>query len=125
MSSVIGIGLDIVGLARFERLYGDEMTDLSRCFTIRELEYAGSGGDRLSRLAARFAAKEAVLKVLSGLEDGISWTDIEIISSGNAPPTVSLTGGALKKASNLGVTRWHVSLSHSDEACAAVALALG
>jgi holo-[acyl-carrier protein] synthase len=85
--TVLGIGLDLVELDRFRLLYGDFDPDvLDRCFTAAEQAEVGTGTDRLTRLAARFAAKEAVLKTIGGLRDGISLTDIEIVSDGSSPP---------------------------------------
>jgi len=64
---ITGIGLDIVDLARFRLHYGSEDPDLmARCFTETELADVGSDPDRLDRLAARFAAKEAAFKALGG-----------------------------------------------------------
>ena len=74
--TVVGIGLDLVELDRFRRLYGNFDPDvLDRCFTAGEQASVGTGKDRLTRLAARFAAKEAVLKTIGGLQDGIALTD--------------------------------------------------
>jgi holo-[acyl-carrier protein] synthase len=122
---IVGIGLDLVDLARFARLYSlDDADVLSRCFTSAELEAAGSGEDAYSKLAARFAAKEAILKVLGGLEDGIALTDISIVSQTNGAPRVELAGGAAAKATELKITSWHVSLTHADTSAAAVAIGL-
>ncbi len=74
---ILGIGLDLVEINRFEALYGDFDQDvLDRCFTANEQAAVGLGADRLVRLAARFAAKEAVLKTIGGLRDGIALTDV-------------------------------------------------
>ena len=80
---VLGIGLDLVELDRFRLLYGDfDPRVLDRCFTADEQAAVGTDTDRLTRLAARFAAKEAVLKTIGGLQEGIALTDIEIVSDG-------------------------------------------
>src|SRR5579859_4295621 len=101
---ILGIGLDLVEINRFETLYGDFNPDvLDRCFTAEEQTAVGIGADRLVRLAARFAAKEAVLKTIGGLRDGIALTDIDIVSDGINPPTVRVTGGALSAARERGV----------------------
>ena len=63
--NIVGIGLDLIDLERFSRLYAlDDLDVLSRCFTAEEVAAAGNGLDASAKLAARFAAKEAILKVL-------------------------------------------------------------
>ena len=79
MSSIFGIGLDLIDLAHFQTHYGEASPELlARCFTTRELNDAGSGVNRTARLAARFAAKEATLKALGG-GVGVALTDIELL----------------------------------------------
>lgn len=122
---IVGIGLDLIDLERFTQLYGlDDEDVLARCFTPAELHAAGNGEDAHAKLAARFAAKEAVLKVIGGLEDGIALTDIAVVSPPNGAPTIALTGGAAAKAKNLKITSWHISLTHADTSAAAVAIGL-
>jgi len=124
--NVVGVGLDLVEIERFERLYGGFDPDiLSRCFTSRELAAVGKDTDRIARLAARFAAKEAILKTIGGLQDGIALTDIEIVSDGVSPPRAEVTGGALTAAVRHGIVGWQISLTHTAQSSAAVALALG
>ncbi|MFA6965259.1 holo-ACP synthase [Bosea sp. (in: a-proteobacteria)] len=124
--NVLAVGLDLVEIDRFRLLYGEFDPDvLGRCFTAREQEMAGADPDRLARLAGRFAAKEAVLKTIGGLQDGIALTDVEIVSDGVSPPRVEMTGGALVAAAERGITSWQVSLTHGVQSAAAVALAFG
>ncbi|MBJ7376366.1 4'-phosphopantetheinyl transferase superfamily protein [Sphingobium sp.] len=124
--TIIAVGLDLVELDRFSILYGDLDPDvLDRCFTAREQAMEGTAGERLARLAARFAVKEAVLKTIGGLQDGIALTDIEVISDGVTPPTVRVTGGAWAAATANGVSGWLISLTHGAHSAAAVALATG
>lgn len=121
----LAIGLDLVELERFERLYGGFEPDvLDRVFTAGEQAFDGTDSDRLARLAARFAAKEAVLKTIGGLQDGIAWTDIELISDGVSPPHVEVAGGARLAANALGISSWLVSVTHGVHSAAAVALAV-
>jgi holo-[acyl-carrier protein] synthase len=121
---VLGIGLDLVELDRFQILYGNfDPEVLDRCFTAGEQASVGTGSDRLCRLAARFAAKEAVLKTIGGLQDGIALTDIEIISQGSGQPVAHVSGGALSAARTRGITDWEISLTHGSHGAAAVALA--
>lgn len=124
--NTVAIGLDLVEIDRFERLYGELDPDvLNRVFTVREQAVDGTESERLARLAARLAVKEAVLKTIGGLQDGIAWTDIELISDGVSAPSVAVTGGARMTASALGISSWLVSVTHGTQSAAAVALAIG
>jgi holo-[acyl-carrier protein] synthase len=110
-----GVGTDLVEIARMEhaaRRHGDRF--LQRVFTPSELEYCRSQKHAFQSFAARFAAKEAFLKALgTGLRDGISWQDMDIIRDGAGRPELILTGRALELATARGVTRVFVSLSHT------------
>lgn len=112
---ILGHGIDLVDTPRIERLLGEhEQRFLDRVFTAGEREYCESGGKlRVQRYAARFAAKEAVLKVLgTGWSGGIAWTDVEVCREASGKPTVRLSGEAAAVADRLGVVQWHISLSH-------------
>lgn len=115
MISIIGHGVDIVELIEFERLLsapGDHL--LTRCFTSDEISYAGDGPHRVQRLAARFAAKEAVMKSLAtGWVSGISWKDIEVKREPSGAPLIQVTGEVARLAKSKGVGSFLVSLSHS------------
>lgn len=120
----VGVGLDLIDLERFTRLYGGEDPDLlARCFSDAELVDAGSGPNRIARLAARFAAKEAAYKALGG-GDGIALTDIVVSHDEAGAPVLALSGAADAAAKTRGVTTFLVSLTHSDLAAAAVVVAL-
>lgn len=122
--TVLGVGLDLIDLDQFTVLYGDDDEDLmTRCFTAQELADVGDGVDRLARLAARFAAKEAVFKALGGAS-GIAHTDIEVVRGPSGAPLVRLHGPAAELASQGGVERVMLTLTHSPSAAAAVALAM-
>jgi holo-[acyl-carrier protein] synthase len=115
------IGVDIVEIERIQNViarWGD--TFLQRVFTPSELNLFSR---RNSSLAARFAAKEAVLKALDACDMGISWKDIEVLAEENGKPTISLIGKARLAAQKLAVKELAVSLSHSDDY--AVALVVG
>jgi len=125
MMSVVGIGLDLVELDRFTALYGSlDPAILDRCFTQAEQQDVGVGTDQLARLAVRFAAKEAILKVLGGLQDGIALTDISVAATLVGAPFVELSGGASLAANTRGISAWHISLAHTAHTAAAVAVAL-
>lgn len=124
--NAVAIGLDLVELDRVRLLYGEFDPDvLDRVFTPGEQAFDGTDAERLTRLAARLAVKEAVLKTIGGLQDGIAWTDIELVSDGVTAPRVSVTGGARAAATARGISDWLISLTHSAQSAAAVALATG
>jgi holo-[acyl-carrier protein] synthase len=113
--SIIGHGIDIVETSRVARMlqeHGERFLD--RVFTPAEQDYANRSRKRqVEHLAGRFAAKEAVLKVLgTGWRGGIAWTDIEIRPELSGRPRVYLSGECEKVAARLGIDGWHVSISH-------------
>jgi holo-[acyl-carrier protein] synthase len=119
------VGFDLVAVERFSRLYGDAGPDtLSRVFTPHELETTSAGEDRIQRLAARWALKEAVVKILGGMQDEMAWTDMELHTAAGGAPSVRLYGGARDRAAAMGITNWSVSVSHTDGTVGAVVLAL-
>jgi holo-[acyl-carrier protein] synthase len=122
--TIVGIGLDLIDLGQFSALYGDDDPELlARCFTVQELLDVGDDADRVARLAARFAAKEAVFKALGGAE-GISHTDIEVARTAAGMPEIRLHGPAAELALRVGADRVTLSLTHSAASAAAVAIAL-
>src|SRR5947209_20493484 len=122
---ILGHGIDIVETARIGALveeHGQHFLD--RCFTPREQQYCLKNTKRhIEHLAGRFAAKEAVLKVLgTGWRGGISWTDIEILPEPSGQPKIRLSGECLKIANKLGISKWHVSISHIETHATASAI---
>jgi holo-[acyl-carrier protein] synthase len=119
---IIAVGVDMVEIARVGRLvveHGDRF--VKRVFTPDEIALS-EGKDH--RLAGRFAAKEAVLKVLrTGLDEGISWQEVSIASGPRREPLVVITGRAESIARSQKIDRIHVSISHDQER--AVAMAVG
>jgi holo-[acyl-carrier protein] synthase len=120
---IIGHGIDIVETARIAEMvedHGDHF--LRRCFTETELGYATDKKRMIEHLAGRFAAKEAVLKVLgTGWSGGIAWTDVEIARKKTGQPEVVLHGRCAEVAVELGIDKWWVSISHiSTHATASV-----
>ncbi|WP_428940912.1 holo-ACP synthase [Fontivita pretiosa] len=125
--SIVGHGIDIVETARIRRSvqeHGERFLD--RVFTPREQEYCSRNRKRYyEHLAGRFAAKEAVLKVLgTGWRGGIAWTDIEILPEPSGQPKVRLSGECLRIATEMGIVRWHVSISHIETHATASAIGL-
>lgn len=125
--NIIGHGIDLVVIERIaDMLNKHEQRFLDRCFTPEEQAYANSSEKRKTEiLAARFAAKEAVLKAIgTGWRDGIAWTDIDVTRDPSGKPGIILSGEAKKYADNLGITFWLLSLTHTDEHAMASAIAL-
>jgi holo-[acyl-carrier protein] synthase len=124
---ILGHGIDIVETRRIAELI-DNHADrfLERCFTPAEREYCFRNKKRhIEHLAGRFAAKEAVLKVLgTGWRGGIAWTDIEILPEPSGQPKIKLTGECAQIAKKLGITRWHVSISHIETHATASAIGM-
>lgn len=108
----LSCGTDLVEIASFVRYIevGGERF-LRRIFTERELEHCGG---RTPRLAARFAAKEAVAKALGTGIRGIDWTEMEIRNDPRGRPSLRLHGRAAKRATELRLSGWAISLSHSE-----------
>jgi holo-[acyl-carrier protein] synthase len=111
-----GVGIDLLEIERLERALERHPRLAERVFTAAEREYAAARPRPGRHLAARFAAKEAVVKAL-GLRGGFGLREIEVIAG--EPPTVRLTGRASKAGAGLGV---QVSLTHSKDMAAAVAV---
>ncbi len=119
-------GIDIVEVSRIARLRAEHPERfLDRCFTPAEQAYAQGSSRRLDEhLAARFAAKEAVLKALgTGLTGGIAWTDIEVTRDAAGRPGLALRGEAARHAARLSVASWILSLSHTGEMAVASVIA--
>src|SRR6266853_437039 len=107
---ILGHGIDIVETARIKRLADEHGAHfLDRVFTPAEQQYCARNPKRyFEHLAGRFAAKEAVLKVLgTGWRGGIAWTDIEVRPEPSGQPKVYLTGECARIAGQLGIVRWH------------------
>ena len=124
---IVGHGIDIIETARIKRSvdeHGERFLD--RVYTRNEREYCERSKKRyFEHLAGRFAAKEAVLKVLgTGWRGGIAWTDIEIIAHESGQPHVVLSGECLRIARDLGIAHWHVSISHIETHATASAIGL-
>jgi holo-[acyl-carrier protein] synthase len=103
--------------------YGDRYA--RRLFTAGEIAAAGGVGSAAApRLAARFAAKEAVLKLLSPTDNVPPWRSIEVETAANGAPTVHLTGEAAALAASLGLDEVALSMTHDAGLAAATAVAL-
>ncbi|OQX83893.1 hypothetical protein B6D60_09935 [candidate division KSB1 bacterium 4484_87] len=122
---IIGIGVDIVNVSRLKasvERFGDRF--LKRVFTARELQDCLGNANQFEKLAARFAAKEAVVKAIGiGLRNGITWQDVEVRNDGMGKPEIHSYGKCKQMLHVLSVSRMHVSLSHdTDTAIAMIVL---
>ena len=114
--STVGVGVDIVDVARFTSALQRHPRLLARLFTDAE---QGDAHARPERLAARFAAKEAVLKTLGSGIGAAPWRSIEIHRDASGAPSVELHGAALALATKRGIDRWHLSMTHTSTTAAA------
>ena len=121
---IIAVGCDITEHNIAEKLkWSTNLNIKKRIFSTNELEQCKSSNE-VQFLCGRFAAKEAVLKCLGiGFEDGISATEIEITKSATGAPEILLHGNILRKAEELNIQIWHVSISHSTNYSMAVVTA--
>lgn len=121
---IIGIGTDIVEIERIRSMierHGDHF--LNRCFTPGEIEYANRHRDSAVRFSGRWAAKEAVVKVLgTGFIQGITFHDVEVVSLHTGQPTVKLTGEALQISRQLKIDEIKLTISHAREYATATAI---
>lgn len=122
---IVGLGVDIVEIARVERLLERHPgRAVTRLFTDREVAYVGDRACPAPHYAARLAAKEAAYKALAGdaTARGIAWREIEVVSGPDGVPALSLHGLAARRAAQLQVRRCWVSLTHTDKTAAAVVI---
>lgn len=125
---IIGVGIDLVDVARVKRLIAGKSTRaLQRLFTPREVEYSMRRVQPFVHLAARIAAKEATYKALSGSPGarGIGWREMEVVSEDGGRPALALHGSAAVRARELGVGHVWISLSHSEATAGAVVVLEG
>jgi holo-[acyl-carrier protein] synthase len=116
---IIGIGVDTVQLSRFEAKLTDTPRLKDRLFLDIETVDAS-----VQTLAGRFAAKEAVIKALSG-EPAIEWHGIEVGKEPSGKPVIKLHGSTAKIALQAGISKLHVSITHDGDAAIAFVVAEG
>ncbi len=113
---IVGVGIDVVDVARFMATVERVPALRERLFTAEERDLAPSS------LAARFAAKEAIAKAL-GAPGGMSWQDATVRRVPGGPPEVEVVGTVAARAAELGVARFHLSISHDAGIASAVVVA--
>lgn len=110
-ASVVGIGVDIVDVMRFASVLERTPRFVDRVFTAQESSHDDGKRRSAQSLAARFAAKEAVAKVLVRTH-GLQWHHCEVVTEAHGNPRLQLSGTVAEAAERLGIHRWHLSLSH-------------
>lgn len=124
---VVSNGVDLVHCERIGRVWkahGERF--LARVYTEREQAYCLDCRDPVVRLSGRFAAKEAVMKVLgTGWQGGVEWTDIETLADPLGKPLVTLTGHTAELATRIGISHVLISISHSGDYAIASAIGVG
>jgi holo-[acyl-carrier protein] synthase len=113
---IVGVGVDVVDVARFAGSLERTPGLAARLFTEHERAL------RPRSLAARFAAKEALAKAL-GAPPGLRWTDAEVRNAPGGRPSLHVNGTVAAAAARLGVATWHISLSHDGGVAVAVVIA--
>jgi holo-[acyl-carrier protein] synthase len=118
------MGVDLVDMERFRQVLQRRPSMSERVFTPGEREYAGSLADPVPSLAARFAAKEAVMKAMGVGLGAFAFHEVEVRRLPSGQPELVLSGAAVRLAAERAVGSWLVSLTHTATAAAAVVLAL-
>lgn len=127
MNRIVGLGMDLVDLDRVRQALqkNGEVFALRIC-TPDEWAYCRKHADPVPRLAARFAAKEAVAKALgTGIGEKCAFTDVEVVRNDAGAPSILLHGSAGVTARELGITGWFLTMTHSRLSAAAAVIAVG
>jgi len=123
---IVAHGIDLVDCPRIEEMiqrHGERF--VNRVFTANEQAYAEANKNSIEKLAGRFAAKEAILKLIgTGWRGKIAWTDIEVINNPMGQPEITLSGEVEKLADKLRIKHISVSITHTANFAIASAVAL-
>lgn len=121
---MIGIGVDLCEVDRMRAALARTPTLRERLFTEDERAYCDLRTDPSERYAARFAAKEAVLKAMGIGIGSCKWRDIEVVRAASGAPSVQLHGTAKVLADERGISRWLLTMTHTHHTSEAIAVAL-
>jgi holo-[acyl-carrier protein] synthase len=113
---VVGVGVDLVDITRFEEQVAKTPKLLERLFTVAERDAS------LQTVAGRFAAKEAFIKALGG-SDGVSWQEVEITKNSSGKPEIITSGATARVVADAGVSKLHLSISHDGGMAIAMVVA--
>ena len=122
--AIVGIGTDIVACARISRMLKDKRDEfLQRVFTAQEVKYCEAAAKPAVHFAARFAAKEALMKALgTGWAEGVGFNQIGVVNREDGGPEYQLAGKALELLELSGGAKIWLSLSHTDDFAVATAV---
>jgi holo-[acyl-carrier protein] synthase len=120
---MIGIGVDVVEIDRFRRSLQRTPTMDQRLFTAAEREDVAARADPVPSLAARFAAREAVMKAMGLGLGSFGFHDVWVERAASGAPSLVVTGRAAELAAERGIARWHLSISHHGPVAVAVVVA--
>jgi len=121
---IVSTGIDIVKVERIKEMaekHADKF--LKRIFTAREIEYCAARKYKYEHYAARFAGKEAAMKALGVGLGSVGMKEVEVVRRPRGSVHVRLTGKARERAEGLGVSKLHLSLSHTKDYAVAVVIA--
>ncbi|MGH9130194.1 MAG: holo-ACP synthase [Acidimicrobiales bacterium] len=121
----LAVGVDLVEVGRFRDLLARRPGVATRLFVPEELAYAARFGDPAPHLAARFAAKEAFIKLLGAGLGAVSWHEVHVERAPTGQPLLSVSGRAAELASERGLSSWSLSLTHTSLIAAAVVAGMG
>ena len=125
MPGIVGVGIDLVDVDRFRTSLQRTPSMRTRMFTDGERAYAETANDPAERYAARFAAKEAVMKALGVGLGAFGFHDVEVLREDGGRPSLRIVGAAELLAVERGVVGWQLSLTHTTLSAGAVVVALG
>lgn len=122
----LGVGTDIIEVHRVAELIENHGTRfMNRWFSGAEIAYCSAKSRPELHFAARLAAKESVLKAIGSRWQHVPWLDIEIGHDDEGAPLLIIQGRMLERAQSVGITSFHVSLSHCDSFASAIVVAEG
>ena len=122
---VLSVGIDVAEVPRFRTVLARRPRLADRVFTEAERTYARRKRDPAERFAARFAAKEAVMKALGVGVGAFPFRDVEVTRQRSGAPGIALHGKAAELARQRGVVDWRISITHSELIAAVVVVGLG
>lgn len=122
-TGIVGVGVDTVDIERFRRSLARTPTMRERLFTASELAYVAPKSDPVPSLAGRFAAREATMKALGLGLGAFGFHDVWVSRAASGVPSLEVEGTAAELAAAAGVTRWHLSITHSDLVAVAMVVA--
>lgn len=124
---IISNGIDLIECRRIEQVWRRHPDRfLARILTAAERAYCLRRKNPVPSIAGRFAAKEAVLKVLgTGWRGAIAWTDMEVTNDAAGRPSVALAGACQDIAAGLGIEQILISVTHTEHYAAASAIGIG